>query len=106
MKARIKETGEIVEVIAIDGDWLFCSDGVHYGIESLEGIESEIDYWTRLEHQYAGMAMQEILRGCGDYYELTKLASCAHEHRAESIAEVSRIYAHALVEKYKKEDLK
>ena len=61
MKARVKATGEIVEVIAIDGDWLFCSDGVHYGIESLEGIESEIDYWTRLEYQYAGMAMNALL---------------------------------------------
>ena len=61
MKARVKATGEIVEVIAIDGDWLFCSDGAHYGVESLEGIKSEIDYWTRLEHQYVGMAMQGMM---------------------------------------------
>ena len=115
MKARVKATGEIVEVSqGIYSPYQYVDDnGTIYTKEHLEILQKDsgvifidptLDYWTRLEHQYAGMAMQEILRGCGDYYELTKLASCAHEHRAESIAEVSRIYAHALVEKYKKEE--
>ena len=89
MKARVKATGEIVEVIAIDGDWLFCSDGVHYGIESLEGIESEIDYWTRLEHQATIAAMQGFLAG-------------RMEDTYKRVAEFSINQAHALVEKYKK----
>ena len=113
MKARVKATNVIVEVkvykrehrlyIRTHGEKtgeIYRAKDLDFNIE--DGNTS--DYWTRLEHQYAGMAMQEILRGCGDYYELTKLASCAHEHRAESIAEVSRIYAHALVEKHKKQE--
>lgn len=90
MKARVKTTGEIVEVIAIDGDWLFCSDGAHYGVESLEGIESEIDYWTRLEHTYAGMAMQEIIARYNVDFDI--------------VVEWSADLAHALVEKMKEAD--
>ena len=90
MKARVKATGEIVEVIAIDGDWLFCSDGAHYGTESLEGIESEIDYWTKLEHQYAGMAMQGMMAHTNiDYDEIVDLC-----------VEV----AHTIVEKLKEKE--
>lgn len=89
MKARVKATGEVVEVIAIDGDWLFCSDGAHYGTESLEGIESEIDYWTKLEHQYAGMAMQGII--------------ARHNVDFDMVVEWSADLAHALVEKMKEE---
>ena len=92
MKARVKETGEIVEVIAIDGDWLFCSNGVHYGTESLEGIESEIDYWEKLKHQYAGMAMQAyITRHDDDRFYVDDLANDAVN------------FATALVEKLKED---
>lgn len=91
MKARVKATGEIVEVIAIDGDWLFCSDGVHYGVESLEGIESEIDYWTRLEHTYVGMFMKSFL----DNFDGTT--------SMEILADDAIKLAHALVEKMKEE---
>ena len=48
------------------------------------------DYWTRLKHQYAGMAMQGLLQNeayC--HYEEDKLAYYAIQ------------YAHALVEKMK-----
>ena len=74
MKARVKATGEIVEVIAIsdyinengqiigeykDGNgMLYASYDLDFYIE--EGITIP-DYWTRLEHQYAGMALQGIL---------------------------------------------
>ena len=93
MKARVKATGEIVEVIAIDGDWLFCSDGAHYGIESIEAVESEIDYWTRLEHQYARMAMQAYI-----------IAShISHFCFCENDIGNCKHMAHALVEKMKEE---
>jgi hypothetical protein len=61
MKARVKATGEIVEIIDIDFDTLFCNNGGHYTLENLDGIECDPDYWERLEHQYAGMALQGIL---------------------------------------------
>lgn len=102
MKARVKATGEIVEVIAIDGDWLFCSDGAHYGVESLEGIESEIDYWTRLEHQYAGMAMQGILANIDLLMSLAKKKSDDYPAKY-TVAEFAKDCAHALVEKMKEE---
>lgn len=90
MKARVKATGEIVEVIAIDGDWLFCSDGTHYGVESLEGIEQEIDYWTRLEHQAAIAAMGGI---CGNTnYDETSWGDMAVD---------AILAAHTLVKKLK-----
>ena len=101
MKARVKATGEIVKVIAIDGDWLLCSDGVHYGVESLEGID-EPDYWTRLEHQYAGMAVQGILANIDLLMLLGKKK--ADDPVIYTVAEFAKDYAHALVEKYKKKE--
>jgi hypothetical protein len=99
MKARVKATGEIVEVIAIDGDWLFCSDGAHYGVESLEGIESEIDYWTRLEHQYAGMAMQGILSN-----PESELDYKGDETLPQALAGCAAKVAHALIQKLKEKE--
>ena len=101
MKARVKATGEIVEVIAIDGDWLFCSDGTHYGVESLEGIEQEIDYWTRLEHQYAGMAMQGILSSESIIQELDRQRIV---NRGIVLSDMAICYATALVQKLKEKE--
>ena len=61
MKAKIKATGEIVHV----GDYNTIShDPMHkdertgpWRLEELD-FNDTADYWTRLEHQYAGMAMQ------------------------------------------------
>ena len=56
------------------------------------------DYWTRLEHQYAGMAMQGILgnpafpKHSQEGYYKKNVVNNAYE------------YAHALVEQYKKEE--
>ena len=74
MKARVKATGEIVEVIAISdyinefgvvigeykdaNELSYTSYDLDFYIE--EGITIP-DYWERLKHQYAGMAMQGIL---------------------------------------------
>ena len=74
MKARVKATGEIVEVIAV-GDYinefgqiigeykdangiLYTSYDLDFYIE--EGITIP-DYWDKLKHQYAGMAMQGLM---------------------------------------------
>ena len=65
MKARVKATGNIVDV-----EW--------YGHDSMGTIYADItlitkyyeyeldfntvyDYWTRLKHQYAGQAMQVLI---------------------------------------------
>ena len=56
LKARVKATGKIVEV---DQCSILYDDGrreLMYGKE-LEEVQGAPDYWTRLEHQYAGMAM-------------------------------------------------
>jgi hypothetical protein len=50
--------------------------------------KDEPDYWTRLEHQYAGMAMQGFLAG-------------GVEATYDRIAEFSIEQAHALIEKLK-----
>ena len=62
MKARVKATGEVVDV------WYKDAIGVTYDTNEIDIIDCECipDYWTRLEHQYAGMAMQGILAS-GDW---------------------------------------
>ena len=99
MKARVKETGEIVEVINIDFDALVCTNGDYYTLEEIEGLECEPDYWTRLEHQYAGMAMQGMMSG--DWVEMMyRTVSNDGEYR-DLLTNMAQELAHALVEKMK-----
>ena len=94
MKARVKATGEIVEVRyshhSLDCPSLHyykTQDGSTYKEDSLDFNDTP-DYWTRLEHQYAGMAMLGFMvNGMGDNYE--------------NIAMFSIKQAHTLVEKLK-----
>jgi len=60
---------------------------------------SDPDYWTRLEHQAAIAAMQGILSNANH-------ALWDRENNAEGIAKSASAIAHALVEKYKKEERK
>ena len=72
MKARVKGTNNIIDV-EFDKDALNAcyppyydkEHDMYYQPEQLEWVDNEEnadpDYWTRLEHQYAGMAMQGIL---------------------------------------------
>ena len=89
MKARVKATGEIVEV---DQCSILYDDErreLMYGKE-LEEVQGAPDYWTRLEHTYAGMAMQGLMaRECLD----TPNSLVAHAIH----------YATELVEKLKRE---
>ena len=80
MKARVKATGEIVEVdfhletkrgkqfgVVTDTKRLFkpCRDYRKFYQDELEFISPEdtevVDYWDKLLHQYAGMAMQAYI---------------------------------------------
>ena len=102
MKARVKATGEVFEIASYAtipmeccdsyGEPLrFCFDEVEILSEGNYLKESEApDYWTRLEHQYAGMAMQGII--------------ARHNVDFDMVVEWSADLAHALVENYKKEE--
>ena len=96
MKARVKATGEIVEVYpsihkGCDYDG---SDGYSYLKEDIIILDDEPDYWTRLEHQYAGMAMQGLM----------SLSEWPEENTDVDVIETASKYAHALVEKLKEKE--
>ena len=99
MKARIKATGNIVDV-----EW--------YGHNSMGTIYADVthttkyyeyeldfntvyDYWTRLEHQYAGMAMQGLLQ-----------SPHLNIMQEEPLVGMASSIAHALVEKLKEKEEK
>ena len=90
MKARVKATGEIVEVYPCDTRFRKCSNmSVSWFEDELDFFESRActpDYWTHLEHQYAGMAMQGLLSN-----------ERCWEENADKIAEVAICYAKELV---------
>ena len=91
MKARVKATGEIVDETA-----MVSTLGDDFYLRELEPISDDtevIDYWTRLEHQYAGMAMQGI---CAN----NSWDTCAWNVIANDAYEA----AHALVEKLKEKE--
>ena len=56
-----------------------------------DDLSSDLDYWTRLEHQYAGMAMQGIVEN--------KIVT----YSTNEICTMAATIAHALVEKMKEE---
>ena len=93
MKARVKYNNEIIDVIQVG------TKSHLYDLNNVEFLDNPQDYWTRLEHQYAGMAMQGILSN-----EIhTKHLPLAKDLN-DMIIGVSRYIARALVEKYKKEE--
>ena len=136
MKARVKATGEIVEVKVDDSQFAdyIGKNGLLYWKGELdfevtdkdaiynkgwadgwdEAVRSEIpkihpklkgsdpDYWEKILHQYAGMAMQGILAN------IDLLMSLANKKTADypakyTVAEFAKDCAHALVEKLKEE---
>ena len=111
MKARVKATGEIVDVAYTyktvgKNPTTKCEtlEGKRYNEEDLNfNIEDDntTDYWDRLEHLYAGMAMQGIVSN-EDY-----LKSFYEDGRGslfEDIARACASIAHALVEKLKEKE--
>lgn len=107
MKARVIATGGIIE-ISEDCSYLYAEHyDKSYNLNELEFLDvkeksfpKDEDYWTRLEHQYAGMAMQGILSNT----ELTNLSQKVEIISAANVTKVATRFAHALVEKYKKEE--
>ena len=100
MKAREIATGKIVEVEFVErkthtGEQVYMTHEGYLIEESrLDfNVDDTPDYWTRLEHQYAGMAMQGILTQEG-----------ALEASAKDVAFDAILYATALVEKLKEKE--
>ena len=103
MKARVKATGEIFEIASYATIPMECCDSfgnpLSFSFDEVEILsegndlkESEAsDYWTRLEHQYAGMAMQGIV------------SKQSVGHNLNTITDVCCNIAHALVKKMKEE---
>ena len=94
MKARVIANGKIVEVVA-NGNYYDTTDNKERYYSHELDFQDTSDYWTRLEHQYAGMAMQGIL----SFYGNGKVSG-------EYCAEEAKYYAHALVEKLKEKEEK
>jgi hypothetical protein len=95
MEAKIKATGEIVHV----GDYNTISHDPMYKNEKtgpwrLEELDFaiDLDYWTRLEHQYTGMAMQAII------------SKQTVGHKLNTITDLCCDIAHALVKKLKEKE--
>lgn len=106
MKARVKNTGEIVEVHTCDDADFVDRNGKYYWehelfFGSLDEHYDDPDYWTRLEHQYVGMAMQGILTdGWGSTYISNPKSK---EQHLAIVTNAATEIAHALVEKMKEE---
>ena len=99
MKARIKATGEIVEISTFQDNNKIPTT---YDENELEFLIPN-DYWTRLEHQYAGMAMQGMLNNSLLITGLLKVNK-SHENIVAEVTGTAIRYAHALVEKMKEAD--
>ena len=99
MKARVKKTGEIVELA--DDCYLNDKDYEHsYYADELESIE--FDYWEKLKHQYAGMAMQGMLTNEKMMLDLHR-AFGKDESMDITISEFAIDIANTLVKKLKNE---
>lgn len=115
MKARVKATGRIIQVMNVmdekgNGVWEEISDMTNhcpqYSYDELEFLDipkdmpkrkiTEPDYWEKLKHQYAGMAMQGILANCN--HQLWE-----RETNSKGIAERSYEIATALVNRLKED---
>ena len=62
------------------------------------------DYWTRLEHQYAGMAMQGILSNPELFKATAKNAEEFGLIVPQAVAIDANCFAHALIQKLKEKE--
>ena len=107
MKARVKATGEIVEIVGegiqnsnmvmtAHGEW-FTKDELD--IVPLSWKPFEPTYWQKLEHQYAGMAMQGMMSNPEINLDYEGDEGCIL-----AVANTAYRFAHALVEKMKEKE--
>lgn len=117
MKGRVKATDEIIEVDAVRrfsnarGDYIVYIDVRTFKEYDKEEVDTkdlttlaevrhmhtvDPDYWDKLFHQYAGMAMQGMLANANHYLWERK------QNYKSLVANAAEL-AHALVEKMKEE---
>lgn len=107
MKARVIAAEEIVDVhrlcMSSQGDIWQTKSGKEYFAHELDFDVKEPpkprynpDYWTKLEHQYAGMVMQGMLSN-----EYTHKLYLDNKNYPNGLLNDSIKIAHALVEKMK-----
>ena len=104
IKARVKSTGDIFEVSDTTTIYPEHYDK-SYNITEVEFLDvngnsfpkDEPDYWTRLEHQYAGMAMQGLMT------ILPNIGGIEGRTPKDEIVDIATETAHALVQKMKEE---
>ena len=100
MKARVKATGDIVFVeanLGYPGGYVASNGNTYLGEELQVIVDCEPDYWTRLEHQYVGMAMQGMLANANHYLWERK-------QNSKSLVANAAELAHALVEKMRQKE--
>jgi hypothetical protein len=106
MKVRVKATGDIVEVerVGICADiWALQEDAtVTFEDDGLD-VNLELDYWEKLKHQYAGMAMQGMLSN-GLYMQRFIDFSIEGVSLVDDITRCANDYATALVNRLKEEE--
>lgn len=116
MKARIKSTGEEIELMQVyeKGDSFYVrldmidTVEVRYHISELEfdGIQSiskdNLNYWDHLKHTYAGMAMQGILANQDLIMSICRKNDPDRPIK-ETICELAEACAQTLVERIKEE---
>jgi hypothetical protein len=94
MKARVKYNNEIIDIVQV-------GTKTHlFDLNNVEFLDNPQDYWTRLEHQYAGMAMQAMIEDGKNFIYLD--GSTRYEH----LTDTSMAIAYALVEKLKEKEEK
>ena len=104
MKARVKATGEYIEVAPsiYDKGCYDGNDGYTYTEESLIMFENEPDYWTKLHHQAAIAAMQGMLSN-SDYIERFTAHTVDGIACVDSLTSYANDYATALVNRLEEE---
>lgn len=97
MKARVKYNNEIIDVIQV-------GTKTHlFDLNNVEFLDNPQDYWTRLEHQYAGMAMQSYVSNNVYLREIRGMCKEPQEMR-DLIADLSILLATTLVQKLKEKE--
>ena len=62
MKARVKATGELINLPRMTRVYSYKEDESMFFLKDLEILDNtQPDYWEKLLHQYAGMAMQGFI---------------------------------------------
>lgn len=105
MKARVKATGEIVDVSRL-GDKYIMTDHLHIIAFNRDELDFEItnepDYWEKLKHQAVISAMQGLLSNSA-YLENFVKYSVEGDNFVRVVSTNAIDYATALINKLKEE---